>query len=150
MHNIFNIEDLLNVLIELEITGINQYSKMVDLTSDYEVKELLDILSKQELKHKNIYENFKKEIVNYETSEVTQEYTIYLDAMLNQITNFLKKTSFDTISEAYEMALQLEKETILLLNELKNVFPSKVHKEIDELIAEERKHVVYINKLIKE
>lgn len=147
MYSTFQLEDLLNVLISLEIKGYIGYEKMSILTKDKDLSLLFMELSKQEKNHKIMYEMYKKKFIIYKQSEITDDYNAYISGLLNHITKILEIGKFENLDDAYELALQIERETILLLTELKSILPDDVSSEISSLIDEERKHVVYILKL---
>ena len=58
---IFSIEDVINVMIELETCGNEHYLSLSKQTQSEELKNLFLNLANAEQKHKLRYENFKKE-----------------------------------------------------------------------------------------
>lgn len=150
MNATFQMEDLFNVLIELETQGSKNYEYLASQTDDQRMIGFFLNLSKQELKHKVIYEGYKKEFLVFEESEITTEYKEYMSVLLHNSISILnkKEVSKDSLI-AYDMAITLEKDTILFLNEMKNLIPLSLHKKIDVLMDEERQHLkfLYQNKL---
>lgn len=145
MHEIFALEDVLNVLIELETKGNENYSYMATQTNNIKLHEFFEILAKQELKHKAIYEEYKNEFVTYTLSDLTLEYKEYMEVLLkNSIRMLQKSIDLNDLLLCYDMAITLEKDTILLLIELKNLVPKSKHNDIEQLINEERQHLKFL------
>lgn len=65
MREVFSLEDLFNVMIELESMGSVHYSNMKNMTDNSKLIVLFDKLSKQELAHKELYSRYKTEIVAF-------------------------------------------------------------------------------------
>jgi len=150
MYETFQMEDLFNVLIELETQGSENYEFLASQTDDQRMIGFFLNLAKQELRHKVIYEGYKKEFVVFEESQVSSEYKEYMSVLLHNSISILnqKEVSTDSLI-AYDMAITLEKDTILFLSEMKNVIPASMHEKIDILIDEERQHLkfLYQNKI---
>lgn len=143
MSEIFTIEDIFNIMIKLETVGSSHYSKMKELTDNYKLKELFDKLSKAEQSHKVIYENLKKEVIVFNHESIDSEYSDYINALLNQTINFLQKiTKIKDFDAGYEIAVSLEKDTILFLRELSNIIDSQYIDKINIIIEEEKRHLV--------
>lgn len=150
MNATFQMEDLFNVLIELETQGSKNYEYLASQTDDQRMIGFFLNLAKQELRHKAIYEGYKKEFLVFEGSKITSEYKEYMSVLLyNSISILNKKEVIEDSLIAYDMAISLEKDTILFLNEMKNLIPIALHKKIDTLMDEERQHLkfLYQNKL---
>lgn len=141
MEELFVIEDLLNVLIELEAKGNLFYDALSKKAGDEEVIKLFSALAEAEETHKVFYEGIKeKQNENKNTDYIDEEYKKYLDVLINN--NFIVKAipeEVSTIGEAIAIAETLEKETILFLNELINIMPSEI--ELMKILSEEKKHL---------
>ncbi len=145
MNETFQMEDLLNVLIELETMGNRNYIEMANHTDNPKLHDFFEILAKQELKHKAIYEGYKKEFVTFSGSEITSEYDAYMKAMLENSIRVLRKVGdVNDLMSSYDMAITLEKDTILLLNEMKRLIPVSRHDEVEKLMDEERAHLKFL------
>ena len=59
MREVFTLEDIFNVMIELETLGNKHYIEMQDMTTDLELKLLFSQLATQELAHKELYTKYK-------------------------------------------------------------------------------------------
>lgn len=145
MQEIFLLEDVLNVLIELENLGSVHYHKMAEMTEDSELKGLFARLSVQELAHKEIYEDYKKQKINFEEQTLLSDYKDYMDALLKNAITFLNThMNFKDFKDGFEIAVKLEKETLLFLSEIKVILGKAHHEAIDKLMNEERKHLRFL------
>ena len=142
----FILEDLLNALIELESTGNKLYTELSERVDNKEVADLFALLARQELKHKEIYSGYKSSLVAKE--KVDEAYLSYVKVMLEKNIKFLStKMVPEDLHGSVCQAVQLEKDTILFLLEMKKVIEDHHQKEIDEIIDEERKHLQYLYEL---
>lgn len=140
----FLLEDLLNVLIELEDTGQKHYHRMANMAADPKLKDLFELLSKQEGTHKVIYEGYKTAFVNRKLNDVTEEYKSYVQVTLKNTIKFLNgHENIDNIDEGLKTAISLEKDTLLFLNEMKKMLGTK-EDEIERLMDEERGHLAFL------
>ena len=106
MHELFSLEDVLNVLIELETLGNIHYTEMEKLTDDYKLKEFFGLLAKQELAHKDLYSGYKKTNITFDSSKVSKEYISYMDALLKGTVKFLETNrTMRDFNHGYELRL---------------------------------------------
>lgn len=142
----FILEDLLNGLIELEDTGNKLYTSLSEKTLNEDVSKLFAGLADQEMKHKELYQSYKMSLVPREV--VDEDYLSYIKVMLQKNIQFLNiiKAPND-YEKSICQAVQLEKDTILFLIEMKKIVESHHQTEIDEIISEERKHLQYLYEL---
>ena len=142
MQEIFSIEDVINVMIELETCGNEHYLSLSKQTQSEELKNLFLNLANAEQKHKLRYENFKKEILNFEHENVSDDYVAYMHTLLKQTIRFLNETRNQiNVEEGFLLAIQLEKDTILFLMELKSMIGQQFDADMEQIISEERGHL---------
>ncbi|MCK8060501.1 MULTISPECIES: ferritin family protein [unclassified Fusibacter] len=153
MKETFVLEDLLNMMIELETFGNENYQRLALNTTNSSLKEYFTTLAEMELKHKHIFEGFKEEAVTYPGSELDEDYTDYLKSILKNAVRFMKinrnSEHMDDFEAAFDLAVTLEKDAILFLIEIRTLIPSDHHHIIDRLIAEERSHLKYLYNYIE-
>ena len=157
MQETFRLEDLLNVLIELEIVGGAHYKRLNLLSKDLKSKVLFEQLSNEELKHEIYYKSLKQRLLRFESENLSDEYKSYVKSLLMNTMTFLKGINnwLDGPEEVVEFdrgienALRLEKDTILLLLEMKKILEASTHTEIDTIIGQEQTHVKRILELGK-
>ena len=142
MQEIFSVEDVINVMIELETRGNEHYLSLSKQTQSEELKNLFLNLANAEQKHKLRYENFKKEILNFEHENVSDDYEAYMLSLLKQTIRFLNETRNQiNVEEGFLLAIQLEKDTILFLMELKSMIGQQFNADMEQIISEERGHL---------
>lgn len=147
MREIFVLEDILNALIALEKHGNVLYLSMADQAKDLETKNLFTELAEQELQHKKIYQDFKEKFrLN---TEIEEDYLDYLNELIRSNMH-LERTEILAYSykQALDIGVQLEKDTLLFLNELKAILAEKAG-AIAELVQEEKRHLQRLLKLRK-
>lgn len=142
MSEIFSLEDIFNVMIELESLGHSHYNKMKDMTENSKLKVLFEGLAKAELAHKKLYMDFKSDIINFNHEKVDEEYKEYIEMLLSETVGFLNESrDVSDFEEGFNISVQLEKDTILFLNEIRSIVEPKYHEAIDMVISEERNHL---------
>lgn len=142
MSELFSLEDIFNVMIELESLGNIHYGRMKGMTDNAKLKVLFEQLAAAELAHKELYTKFKFEIVNFNQEKVNEEYREYMRALLSQTIQFLNANREVTdFEKGFELAVSLEKDTILFLNELRSIVDASFYKSIDQVIAQEQGHL---------
>ena len=142
MQEIFSVEDVINVMIELETRGNEHYLSLSKQTQSEELKNLFLNLANAEQKHKLRYENLKKEILNFEHENVSDDYEAYILSLLKQTIRFLNETRNQiNVEEGFLLAIQLEKDTILFLMELKSMIGQQFNADMEQIISEERGHL---------
>lgn len=143
MRETYVTEDLLNTLIALEVRGNENYIRMAALARDDKSRELFGILAAQELKHKAIYEGFKANLPSGDSAD--DDYLAYVRLLLDKhipaIGSRVVPEGFDA---GFKLAMELEKETIFFLHEVKGLLSTEQANQVDPLIAEERKHLQYL------
>lgn len=150
MQETFRMEDLCQVLIELEQKGQKHYAALAELSEDKAIKTLFETLAGEEKHHEALYRLLRDEWVHYETSESSEEYMSYVRALIDTTFETLREDQVITdIKVGLRLALILEKDTIMLLSELRHIMPDHTSEKIEKIIAEERKHMETIVRLVK-
>lgn len=143
MSDLFSLEDIFNVMIELETLGNLHYSKMKDMTKNAKLKVLFEQLAKAELAHKDVYVKFKSEIIHFRHEKVTEEYEAYINALLNQTIQFFDEShAISEFEKGYSISIQLEKDTILFLTEIRSIVEPIYYETIDKIIVQEQSHLI--------
>lgn len=151
MQETFSLEDIFKVMIELEDLGNKHYLEMQLLTSDYELKELFGLLAKQENTHKKVYTTYKNSNIVLKANKADREYQAYINSLLKGTIRFLNASrEIKDFDHGLDIAVNLEKDTILFLSELKTIIDSNYYEAIDNILDQERSHLkslyLYIEK----
>ncbi len=153
---IFNVAELLNIAIRDEETGIAFYDTLAEVSKNPELKEHIKAISRQEAKHAERFRAMLQETGEFKPQERYEgEYESYLQAILEsrafpspeQAAQEAKKAASD--ADALAIAMRLEKDTLIFLNEIKGLLPRSHGEYVTAVIKEEREHLVEITRLQK-
>jgi rubrerythrin len=138
------LKDLLNVALKIESDGYTTYSRLAD-ENEGELKSLFSHLAAQEREHQ---EKFKKIFESVETNQSAVADWAE-DENAGYLMTFAKMAIFpklngaenpETLNDAIDLAVDVEKDSIIFYGDLKAYFKDKAI--IDEVIAEEKKHLL--------
>ncbi|HJO95292.1 MAG TPA: ferritin family protein [Victivallales bacterium] len=150
MSETFILEDLFNILITLEHVGHTVYNDLAERSDDKKIKIIFEDLAHSEKDHEILYSEMKEKYITYESENFDDEYLDYISNLLDSTftlkENILSSQKSD--KEILNLALQLEKETIMFLREIKLILKEN-DSAINSIIEEEKRHVVKINSMIK-
>ncbi len=151
--NIFDVTEIYQFAVQIEENGERFYRAMVEKFDDVKVKELFAFLADEEIRHEKVFKDMLAKLEDYNPQEsYPGEYFDYLHAYadnlvftLDQIEENIAKVK--TIGEALQFAIGKELDTILYYHEMRNVVPDHQKKLVDDIIDEERKHVVQLTEM---
>ena len=151
----FNADEILDLAIRIEDNGSRFYRKAAELQSDSKNRGMLENLASMEDNHKLTFETMKAHISDAEKTATVfdplDESAQYLSAMADSHGGEGSPTVADSLtgeesmSEIIDIAIGLEKESILFYLGLKDMVPPKYGQDkIDQIILEERRHVIQL------
>ncbi len=156
----YNASEIFDVAIQIEENGAAFYRKAAQLQPDSKNKEFLTMLGSMEDRHKVVFIEMKEKITEIESGQTVfdpdNESSQYLRAMADShggegspaVAETL--TGKETIAEILTIARDLEKESILFYVGLRDFVPPKYGQDkIDDIIREERKHVILLDTFLK-
>jgi len=156
----FNAEEVLEMAVRIEENGAAFYRKAASLQSDATNCQFLEKLASMEDRHKVVFEKMKKSLSETEKTETVFDpegpLSLYLASMADRhsgegspmVAEAL--TGEEKMDEIVTIAIGLEKESILFYDGLRDMVPLKYGKgKIDEIIREERKHIVQLSAFLK-
>ena len=80
--------------------------------------------------------------MNFEHEDLSDDYEAYILSLLKQTIRFLNETRTQmNVDEGFRIAIQLEKDTILFLMELKSMIGQQFDADMEQIISEERGHL---------
>lgn len=150
----FRPPEIIKFAVRIEENGINFYKEMAKKMEEKSTKELFNFLSDQEIKHKDIFQDFLSSIEGFKPDEsYTEEYFSYLKAYADD--NIFSKekkgrmmaSEINTPEEAIDVGIGIEKDSIHYYLELEKLVPEDKKKIIQKVIEEERKHYLKFRKL---
>ncbi len=148
MANIFNLSEIVRNGIQIEKNGRDFYDHASKAVKAERVRQVFEYISNEEQSHIAVFESLLSTIDETTKPAVrcTAEYTDYLLALIKDNTFTVNKQGYEiarTIrndKHALELAIALEKDTLLLYHELKKLLPALCQQDIDTLIAHEQDH----------
>ncbi len=156
----FNAGEIFDVAIRIEENGAAFYRKAAKLQKDSKNEEFLTMLGSMEDRHKVVFVEMKEQITEMESNQTVfdpdNESSQYLLAMADSHSGegspavADRLTGRETIAEILTIARDLEKESILFYVGLRDFVPPKYGQDkIDDIISEERKHVILLDTFLK-
>ena len=149
----YAISEVIEQAVQTEKLGAEFYSKMaVKFEKDKGLKKLFTTLAAMEVLHEKRFEGLKNRIKD-EGIEGWEEVSQYLRAIvesaffLGQGKSLGSLKNVRKVIDAVDYALAFEKETFLYYIGIRDSLKSK--KIINEIIKEERSHIIWLNKFRK-
>ena len=155
----FNANDMFKLAIRIEENGAAFYRKAAELQGDESNQIFLKKLASMEDAHKATFVEMRKNLTENEKSATVfdpdNESSQYLSAMADSHPGEGSPKAADSLTgkesmqEILSIAIGLEKESILFYLGLRDLVPPKHGQaKLDDIIKEERKHVVQLNTLL--
>jgi rubrerythrin len=146
----FSLREIIDMAIQIEKNGESYYRSALEKTNDPSLKSLLVFLADQECKHAQWFEEFKKRVkVSTEAGEVAEIDRELLQRLVgNQrfSLNGVDVAQLDSVKQLLEVAVELEKDTILFYQMLQAFIDDPdTLKGLNEIIAEENRHIEILN-----
>jgi len=147
--------EILQFSIRLEDVGERFYLDVANHSSDIGIKDLFNQLAAQEAKHKRVFEKLLPRADEFQNPEsYPLEYLEYFYYYLDSSVFFTneKKTPLSesfNIQEAFDYAIQMELDSIMLYQDLKQFVPVEDNKIIESIIIEERGHFIKLSEAKK-
>jgi rubrerythrin len=149
LKNKFNVFEMLEMAKEIENRGYRLYSTHAKYAEDEELKKIFNKLSSDEQEHYNTFDKLEKEYQNMEKVDYSylenKEVNSYLRSLVEyEIFPKGEKKQLEglDIDEVLEIAINSEKHTILLYQELIPYNDEKTKEILYKLIGEEKGHYV--------
>ena len=157
---VFNADEVFEMAIRIENNGAAFYRKAAGLQSDTKNQKFLEGLANMEDQHQKIFTEMRTILTEKEKDpkvfDPYDEVSQYLAAMADTMggegspTVADSLTGDETLEEILRTALGLEKDSILFYLGLKDLIPPQSGQDrIDEIIREERRHVVQLSNLLE-
>jgi len=153
---LFAVKELIEMAVKDEETGIAFYQALAETTRSREVREACAAISKQEELHA---ERFRKMLPELEDYRAREEYPSqneeYVEALLESRAFPMPGTAADRAravgndAEALDIAIRMEKDTLLFLQEMRSLVPEKQVQYVEAVIEEERGHVMDLTQLMQ-
>jgi rubrerythrin len=146
----FSVREVVEMALQTERLGYQFYTEMSEkFQEDEKLKDLFDILAKEEMRHEHVFEGLLSR-VNEDEPGGWDEAQPYFRAMVESEFFLGKGKSLPemgrikTALDAAEFALRFEKETALFFNGLKQTVKEK--DVVEDIIREEARHIAWLSK----
>ena len=147
MAELFEVAELVKVAVEDEKSGVAFYSKLAEKSQ--KLKETFSDLAAQEKVHQKRFEQMLATLGDHKPREqFPGEYTDYLNTLTgtrafpDEQTAITKAEQCADDLAAVDLASRFERDTLILMNEMRSLVPQKHNEMVDELIREEQEHLV--------
>ncbi|MFA5115047.1 MAG: ferritin family protein [Candidatus Omnitrophota bacterium] len=154
MGNIFSGSEVIELGIEIEKNGRDFYDALAAKSKSEGSRATFLKLAREEEKHLALFRGMLDKAGSSEAAEsYSDEYNGYMRALASE-SIFTSKdkgreiaNSVKTQTEAIELGIGFEKDSILFYEGMKKAVPRYDHKVIDELIKEEQSHLRILREL---
>jgi len=156
MANIFAGSEIVELGVQIEMNGYDFYNELAFKSKDKKIKDLFNFLAQEEQKHIKVFQEILDKAEKYEPPEAyTQEYFSYMKALADNYVftqkgigaRIAKEIKSDT--QAVNMGITFEKDSIIFYDGIKKAVPEYDHKIVDQLIAQERNHIIKLLEIRK-
>ncbi|MCK5686166.1 ferritin family protein, partial [bacterium] len=148
IESVTSAETAIDLIVYIERFGQNFYKSACEKTNNDKVREVFRLLADDENQHLDHFKQLQ-ELVSIDHTSTTHfiaEYGHFLEMISEGITSDLFFSRDMSSTEVVNMALRFEKDTLILLNELKKLFTGKKSCEIVETVCkDEKKHFLELN-----
>lgn len=152
----FNADEVFNLAIRIEENGARFYRKAAEFQKDAENRATLEKLASMEDVHKTTFEKMKTALSAAEKTATVfdplGESAQYLTAMADMHGGEGSPSAADALTgqesivEIIDIAIGLEKESILFYLGLVDLVPPKLGQDkLYNIISEERRHIIQLN-----
>jgi rubrerythrin len=156
MAHLFSAEDIIKASVEIERRGRQVYTKAAAAAQDSRVRQFLEFFSAEEARHEEVFAKMAERLSSHGPHQESEpsEYLEYLRHLLNSHALFIGDTSDQRLAEsgnmkaAIELAMRIEKDTILFFTEIQHLIPPAEYGVIRACIEEERSHFRQLNRML--
>lgn len=151
MSILFEPSEIFKIAVKMEENGEKFYTEVAQKLNEEKVKALFNTLAKEEVSHKETFEEMLAKIDEYLPEEnYLGEYLMYFKAYTEKIIFDYKKiekemANINDVFSALDFAINRELDSILYYNEIKKSVIKSRQGLIDKIIEEERKHFLKLS-----
>jgi rubrerythrin len=151
MGSLLNASEIVEFAIYIEQNGYKFYVETLKKFREEKLAELFQFLADEELKHEQTFKGLLKKTGTFTPPEsYPGEYEVYMrdflktHALANDKVLKEKLDSISTPKDAIGVALDFEKDSIVLFTALKKYIDPVNHKPVEAIIQEEMTHIIRI------
>lgn len=145
---VLRMTQFIDMAIKDEVSGEAFYKAFAEITDNAELKAAYEKIAEQEHHHMESFKKMKEAVTD---ATIPEEYAGQYEAYLN---SFLATRAFPGIeaaaqaaknvgsdTAAIDLALHMEKDTLLMYHELRDFIPSTHQVFVKQIMDEERQHI---------
>ena len=146
----YSAADLISTMVELESNGEAFYTAAAKNTNNLAARDLFTRLAGEEERHRIFYENLRER--QHEDVQLDDDYAAFLqDAIDSRFTlDPAEAAACSSLADALDIAVSLEKDALLMLNEFGALLDESHQAELEEMKQQERGHLSMVLKFRKD
>jgi len=141
------VSDILEVAVRIERIGLDFYKTLSGIATNSQAKDAFSFLAAEEEKHIGVFRKLLEKSADYTVRlQYPGEYELYLEGVASRNV-FIQQKMQDKkiiaavdVSEAIEVGMDFETQSILFYSEFLNSFKGDDQKCLNEVIKEEKGH----------
>jgi len=151
---LFKVSEIVQMAIDEEHNGYFFYNALAECAQNDTLKEAAKRLAEQERGHEKAFTELRQRLGAYQPPEqYPGEYANYVNALMGgksfpseeAAVKLAQRAGGDV--QAVDTAILFEKNTLLFLGEMRKLVPQRDRATVDELIDEERQHLVDLSNI---
>lgn len=157
MSTLLNVSEIVDFAVHIEQNGYKFYVEALKKFEDRKIIDLFQYLADEEFRHERTFKDLLKEVGTFTPPEsYPGEYEAYMKdflkthALANEKVLKEKIDAIKNIADAVGMALDFEKDSIVLFSALKRYIDENKKGIVEGIIQEELTHILRINNYRKE
>lgn len=138
----YDIADLINNMIELEICGAKFYTVQARRKSNPLLAQLFEKLAEQEQRHRVVYERLRDKI-DFDTEVVDDDYHGYLKEIIDEKFDLdpHHAATCEDPAEILDMAMKLEKDSIRFVEAFGKITGAIYRETVEQIKTQEQNHL---------
>lgn len=138
----FDGKQILSTFVKMEQEVAKYYKNLAENASDEKSKALLNRLSLEEENHEKMYKAILEKYGGAMLREFSEDEIAYTQSLIEE--NLSAKHQFDAkmkIKDALDLAEQMERDGILFVHQMMEMYPDIAQDEMKIILKEEKKHL---------
>jgi len=141
----FDGKSFLNIFVTMEEQATKHYAELAETAPDDKAKALFERMAKEEEKHKAMYQKLLKKYGDSMEAEFDNEEAEYAELLIKTaVTEKHEDDKKKKYGDALKMAEQMERDTLLFVTQMREMYPDVAKKEMKAVLKEEKKHLMQV------
>jgi len=141
----FDGKSFLNIFVTMEEQATKHYAELAENAPDDKAKALFERMAKEEKKHKEMYTKLLNKYGDKMEAEFDDEEAEYAELLIKTaVTEKREDDKKKKYGDALKMAEQMERDTLLFVTQMREMYPNVAKKEMKAVLREEKKHLLQV------